>query len=127
MVMEYNGDIAQVMAEDDDLDFVVPQGRRASSSRTRCASRRARRIRRTRSNSSTSSSTPRSGAEISTTIKYPTPNAAAVALMPDIYKDNPVIFPPADVMAKCEYAAFEASAREFTRQLDDAMTRLRAA
>jgi spermidine/putrescine transport system substrate-binding protein len=47
------------------------------------------------------------GATISKTILYPTPNAAAKALMPDSYKNNPVIFPSPAVMAKCEYGAFE--------------------
>ena len=45
--------------------------------------------------------------------------------MPASYKDNPVIFPPADIMAKCEYPSYLGP--EFTRLLDEAMTRLRAA
>jgi ABC-type spermidine/putrescine transport system permease subunit I len=49
----------------------------------------------------------KAGAEISKTILYPTPNAAAKALMPPEYRDNPVIFPSADQLAKCEYGAFE--------------------
>ena len=65
------------------------------------------------------------GAEISKTIKYPSPNAAAVALMPASYRDNPVIFPPAEIMAKCEFPRYLGP--DFTRQLDEAMTRLRAA
>jgi len=36
-----------------------------------------------------------------------------------------MIFPPADVMAKCEYPDYLGP--EFTRLLDEAMTRLRAA
>ena len=68
---------------------------------------------------------PEVGAEITKTILYPSPNAAAVALMPASYKDNPVIFPPADIMAKCEYPNYLGA--DFTRLLDEAMTRLRAA
>jgi spermidine/putrescine transport system substrate-binding protein len=45
--------------------------------------------------------------------------------MPASYKDNKVIFPPADVMAKCEYPRYLGA--DFTRLLDEAMTRLRAA
>src|SRR5262245_18595542 len=63
---------------------------------------------------------PEVGAEITKTILYPSPNAAAVALLPDSYKDNKVIFPPADVMAKCEYPRYLGP--EFTRLLDEAMT-----
>jgi spermidine/putrescine transport system substrate-binding protein len=67
----------------------------------------------------------KTGEEITKTILYPSPNAAAVARMPASYKDNPVIFPPADLMAKCEYPRYLGP--EFTRLLDEAMTRLRAA
>jgi len=63
------------------------------------------------------------GAEIYKTIMYPTPNAAAKALMPDSYKNNPVIFPPADVLAKCEYAKFN---QELASQFEEAVTRMRA-
>ena len=96
VVMEYNGDIAQIMAEDDRHQLHRAEGRRHEAVRHAGASRKARRIRRTLSNSSTSFSMPEVGAEISKTIQYPSPNAAAVALMPASYKDNPVIFPPAD-------------------------------
>ena len=54
-----------------------------------------------------STSDAKAGAEISKTILYPTPNAAAKALMPASYRDNLAIFPPADILAKCEYGAFE--------------------
>jgi spermidine/putrescine transport system substrate-binding protein len=40
------------------------------------------------------------------TIRYPTPNAAALALMPPDYRDNPAIFPPAAALAHCEYSRF---------------------
>ena len=124
VVMEYNGDIAQVMAEDDDLDFVVPKEGAMKQSDTLAIPKGA----------------PhpdnalkfinfildaKVGAEISKTIKYPSPNAAAVALMPASYRDNPVIFPPAEIMAKCEFPRYLGP--DFTRQLDEAMTRLRAA
>jgi spermidine/putrescine transport system substrate-binding protein len=45
--------------------------------------------------------------------------------MPDAYKNNPVIFPPAELIAKCEYPSYLGA--EFSRLLDEAMTRLRAA
>ena len=80
LVMEYNGDIAQVMTEDDDIDFVVPKEGAMNQPDT-LASRTARRTRRTRTPSSTSARA-EAGAKITETILYPTPNAAAVALMP---------------------------------------------
>jgi spermidine/putrescine transport system substrate-binding protein len=45
--------------------------------------------------------------------------------MPDSYKNNPVIFPPAAVMAKCEYGAFEGDAK--ARQYEEIFTRVSAA
>jgi spermidine/putrescine transport system substrate-binding protein len=124
VVMEYNGDIAQVMIEDDDLDFVVPKEGAMKQSDTLAIPKGA-----PHPENATEFINfifnPEVGAEISKTIKYPSPNAAAVKLMPDSYKDNSVIFPPAEIMAKCEYPNYLGP--EFTRLLDEAMTRLRAA
>jgi spermidine/putrescine transport system substrate-binding protein len=124
VVMEYNGDIAQVMTEDDDIDFVVPKEGAMRQSDTLAIPKGS-----PHPENATKFINfifaPEVGAEISKTIKYPSPNAAAVALMPASYKDNPVIFPPAEIMAKCEYPRYLGP--EFTRLLDDAMTRLRAA
>jgi len=124
VVMEYNGDIAQVIIEDDDLNFVVPKEGAMKQSDTLAIPKGA-----PHPENATEFINfifdPKVGAEISKTIKYPSPNAAAVALMPDSYKDNPVIFPPAEIMAKCEYPRYLGP--EFTRLLDEAMTRLRAA
>jgi spermidine/putrescine transport system substrate-binding protein len=124
VVMEYNGDIAQVMAEDDDLNFVVPKEGAMKQSDTLAIPKGAPHPENALKfiNFILDANV---GAEISKTIKYPSPNAAGVALMPASYKDHPVIFPPADVIAKCEYPRYLGP--EFTRQLDDAMTRLRAA
>ena len=124
IVMEYNGDIAQVMQEDSDLDFVVPKEGTILNSDCLCIPKGAPR--------------PdnahqfikfildgKNGAEISNTILYPTPNAAALALMPDSYRNNKVIFPPPDQMAKCEYADFEGLKR--AQLYDETLTRIFAA
>ena len=55
--------------------------------------------------------------------KYPTPNAAVKAAMDDAYKNNPVIFPPADVLAKCEYAKFN---KDLQPLFEEAFTRIKA-
>ena len=57
IVMEYNGDIAQVMQEDPRPRLRGARGKARSSIPTACASRRARRGRTTRTSSSTSCST----------------------------------------------------------------------
>ena len=67
----------------------------------------------------------KNGAEISQTILYPSPNAAARALMPDSYKNNPVIFPSPRDLAGSEYGIFEGA--EKAQLFEDAMTRIRAA
>jgi spermidine/putrescine transport system substrate-binding protein len=124
VVMEYNGDIAQVMIEDDDLDFVVPKEGAMKQSDTLAIPKGAPHPENALEFINFILNA-KVGAEISETIKYPSPNAAAVALMPASYKDNPVIFPPAEILAKCEYPNYLGP--EYSRMLDDAMTRLRAA
>jgi spermidine/putrescine-binding protein len=41
-------------------------------------------------------------AEICRTMQYSSPNRAAIALLPPAIRDNPAIFPPADVVARTE-------------------------
>ena len=65
------------------------------------------------------------GAEISKTIQYPTPNAAAKALMDPAYRNSAVVFPPPAILARCDYAAY---AGEATARLhEETITRVRAA
>ncbi len=124
VVMEYNGDIAQIMTEDDDINFIVPKEGAMKQQDTLAIPKGAPHPENAHKfiNFILDAEV---GAEITKTILYPSPNAAAVALMPDSYKNNPVIFPPADLMAKCEYPNYLGA--DFTRLLDEAMTRLRAA
>ena len=124
IVQEYNGDIAQVMLEDPDLDFVVPREGTVLNSDCLCIPTGAPRP----DNAHQFINfvlDGQNGAEISQTIRYPTPNAAALALMPASYRDSPVIFPPAEVMAKCEYARFEGLER--AQLYDETLTRIFAA
>lgn len=124
IVVEYNGDIAQVMADDPDLGFVVPREGTLINSDCLCIPAGA----------------PRPdnahrfinfvldahvGAGISSTIRYPTPNAAALALMPADYRDNRAIFPPADVLARSEYGDFEGI--RHAQLVDEAVTEVMAA
>ncbi len=124
IVLEYNGDIAQKETQDPDLAFVVPKEGSLLNSDCMCIP--------------TGAPNPnnahafinflldgQNGANITKTILYPTPNAAAKALMDDTYKNNPTIFPPAEVMAKCEYGKYAGS--EITQAFEAAMTRVRAA
>lgn len=123
LVIEYNGDIAQVMREDKDLDFVVPREGGIIASDSLCIPKGA--------------PSPdlahafinfvldaKNGVHISETIRYPTPNAAALKLMPPDYRDSPVIFPPQAVLEKCEYSRFQGQAVQSA--YEQAMTRVRA-
>jgi spermidine/putrescine transport system substrate-binding protein len=123
LAMEYNGDIAQIMTEDDDIDFVVPKEGAMRQQDTLAIPKGAPHPENALKFINFIFE-PEVGAGITKTILYPSPNAAAVALMPEDYRDNKVIFPPADVMAKCEYPNYLGP--EFSRLLDEAMTRLRA-
>lgn len=123
LVMEYNGDIAQIMAEDDDVAFVVPKEGSLKQSDTLAIPKGAPHPGNAHAFINFLLDA-KVGAEIYKTIKYPSPNAAATALMDDDYKKNPAIFPPADLIAKCEYPQY--AGEEITKLLDESLTRLRA-
>jgi spermidine/putrescine transport system substrate-binding protein len=124
VVLEYNGDIAQVMEEDKDIGFVVPKEGSLLNSDCLCIPKGAPHPDNAHKfiNNLLDAQV---GQKIYETIKYPSPNAAAKALMSDDYKNNPVIFPAADVLAKCEYGKFQSP--DIIRAYEEAMTRIRAA
>ena len=124
LVMEYNGDIAQVMKDDPDIAFVVPKEGSLLNSDCLCIPKGAPRPHNAHAFINYLLDA-KAGAEISSTILYPTPNAAARALMPASYRNNPVIFPPESVLANCEYGKFEGPAK--SQMYDEVMTRIRAA
>lgn len=123
IVIEYNGDIAQKKAEFPDMDFVIPKEGSQFNSDTLAIPVGA-------PNPNDAHAfinfmlDGKNGAEIYKTIKYPSPNTAATALMPDDYKTNPIIFPPEDKLALCEYAAFPGS--EKAQKMEELVTKVRA-
>lgn len=123
VVLEYNGDIAQIMKEDDDIGFVVPKEGSQLNSDNLCIPKGAKNPKNAHAFINYLLDA-EAGKKITETILYPTPNAAAKALMPDSYKNNPVIFPPADILAKCEYAKFNA---ELQPLYEEAFTAVKAA
>lgn len=123
VVLEYNGDIAQAMVEDEDIGFVIPKEGSQLNSDNLCIPKGAPRPKNAHAFINYLLDA-EAGKKITETILYPTPNNAAKALMPDDYKNNPVIFPPADVLAKCEYAKFNP---ELQAKYEEAFTRVRAA
>jgi spermidine/putrescine transport system substrate-binding protein len=123
LVLEYNGDIAQLASEDDDVGFVVPKEGSQLNSDNLCIPKGAKHPKNAHAfiNFVLDAA---NGKKLTDTILYPTPNAAAKALMPDDYKNNPIIYPPADVLAKCEYATFN---QELQPLFEEAFTRVKAA
>ena len=111
------------MKEDKDIDFVVPKEGSQLNSDTLCIPKGAKHPKNAHAfiNNLLDAEV---GKKITETILYPTPNAAAKALMPDSYKNNPVIFPSADLLAKCEYARFNPKLQPL---YEEAFTRVRAA
>jgi spermidine/putrescine transport system substrate-binding protein len=124
IVLEYNGDIAQKQTEDPDLGFVVPKEGSLINSDCMCIPKGA-------PNPINAHAfinfllDAQNGANITKKILFPTPNGAAKALMDDTYKNNPIVYPAAEIMAKCEYGKYEGSA--ITQAYEAAMTRVRAA
>ncbi|WP_084419798.1 ABC transporter substrate-binding protein [Henriciella litoralis] len=124
IVIEYNGDIAQVMQEDDDIDFVVPKEGSILASDGFCIPKGAR-------NPDLAHQfinfilDAKNGAHIAETIQYPTPNEAALALMPNSYRDNKAIFPPQDVLSVSEYV--RDPGMEVNRIFSEYLTRIRSA
>lgn len=124
LTMEYNGDIAQLMAEDKDVSYIIPkEGSNVWEDTIAIA---------------TGAPHPENahafinyvfdkdaGKHIAETIQYATPNKAAKEIMDPAYRENAAIFPPDDVVAKCEYAAY--LGEEALRVRDEIWTAIQAA
>ena len=124
ITMEWNGDILQVMEEDDDIGYVVPEEGGLLWQDCLCVPKGA----------------PHPdnahmfidflldanhGAAIADFIQYATPNAAARALMSDEYRSNPAIFPSDEVIKRCEPSTYKGE--DYQRLIDEAWTRVNAA
>jgi spermidine/putrescine transport system substrate-binding protein len=124
LTMEYNGDIAQVMVEDEDISYSVPTEGSNIWQDTLAIP--------------TGAPHPENahafmnfvfdgeaGKHIAETIQYPTANAAAIALMDEKYRTNPAIFPPTEIISKCEYATY--LGEEAAKVRDEIWTAVQAA
>ena len=121
---EWNGDIVQVMAEDQDIGYAVPtEGSLLYQDAMAIP---------------TGAPHPENahaflnyildaeaGKHIAETIRYATTNAAAKALMDKDYIDNVAIFPSAEVLAKCEPALYVGE--EAIKARDEVWSRIQSA
>lgn len=124
LTMEWNGDILQVMDEDDDIGYAVPKEGGLLWEDSLCIP--------------TGAPHPENahkfinyildaeaGALIADYIQYATANGAAKAIMDPSYRDNPAIFPPSDVIDKLEVSVYKGE--DYQRLIDETLTRIQAA
>lgn len=122
--MEWNGDILQIMAEDDDIGYVVPKQGGLLWQDCLCIPTGAPHPLNAHAFINYILD-PEAGAAIADFIQYATPNMAAKDLLPAEYNSNPAIFPPQEVIERCEVATYNGT--EYTREVDEAWTRIMAA
>lgn len=121
---EWNGDIAQVMVEDKDLDYIVPKEGTNIWEDTWAVPVGAPHPENAHAflNFILDGE---NGKNIATTIQYATPNAAAKKLMPPEYTGSSAIYPNADVLIKCESTIY--LGEEAAKVRDEIWTRIQAA
>jgi spermidine/putrescine transport system substrate-binding protein len=122
--MEWSGDIQQVMQEDDDLAYVVPEEGALLWVDNMCIAKGAP----NRDNGHAFINFILDGpvhAQIASEIQYACPNAAALALIPAEDRDNPAIYPSEATLERCEFATYKGEAVEAL--YETALTRVLAA
>ncbi|MEM1399133.1 MAG: spermidine/putrescine ABC transporter substrate-binding protein [Pseudomonadota bacterium] len=122
--MEWNGDILQVMEEDDDLSYVVPDEGGLIWQDTFAIPSDAPNVGEAHEFINYILE-PEVHAEIADFIYYALPNAAAKELMSPEYLDNPAIFPTDEILAKSESAKY--LGEDINSFYSEALTRVRAA
>jgi len=124
IAQEWNGDILQVMEEDDEITLNVPKEGGLLWEDCLCIAKGAPHPENAHAFMNYLLDA-KAGAAIADYIQYATPNGAAKKLMDKEYINNTAIFPSEATLAKCESAIFLGA--EATRLYDDAWTRINAA
>ena len=124
LTMEWNGDILQVMAEDDDLSYVVPKEGSLVWQDCLCIPTGAPHPENAHAFINFILDA-EAGAAIADFIQYATPNKAARAHLGDEYNKNPAIFPSDETIAKLQSAIY--LGEDAQRMRDEAWTRVLAA
>ena len=124
LCQEWNGDIKQIISEDDDVAYVVPTEGSLLWQDTLAIPAGARHPENAHAfiNYVLDGE---AGKHIVETIQYATANKAAKDLMPEEYRNNPVIFPSEEVIVKCEPGLY--LGEEATKVRDEIWTRIQAA
>lgn len=121
---EWNGDILQVMGEDQDLNYVVPVEGSQIWQDTLAIPNGAPHPENAHAFINYLLDA-KVGAEIAKFINYATGNAAAAKLLDDSYNKNPIIYPPEEVIAKCEAQIY--LGEDGQKLYEDSWTRIQAA
>ncbi len=123
LAMEWNGDILQVMEEDDDIGYVVPDEGSLVWEDTLCIPKGAPNVENAHLliNYLLDAQV---GADTADYVYYATPNSASKALMSEDYTGNPAIFPSQEAIDKSEVSIYPGQA--ITRKIDEAWTRIKA-
>ncbi len=124
IAQEWNGDILQVMAEDDGLSFYVPDEGGLIWQDCLCMPKGAPHPENAHAFINFILDAD-AGAAIADYIQYATPNDAARARLGPEYNENPAIFPPDETVARCEFQHY--LGEEHVKRVNDAWTRVRAA
>jgi spermidine/putrescine transport system substrate-binding protein len=124
LTMEWNGDILQVMEEDDDISYVVPKEGALVWQDCLCIPKGAPHPENAHKLIDFILDA-EAGAAIADFIYYATPNKAARGFLDDAYNKNPAIFPNDATLARCEPAIYLGV--ENQRQRDETWTRIMAA
>jgi spermidine/putrescine transport system substrate-binding protein len=126
IVIEYCGDIAQIMTEHGDADYgwVIPREGTLLNQDCLCIPTGAPHLEDAHAFINYLLDA-EAGQKITEEIQYPTPNSAVRERMPESYRNSPVIFPSAEILAVSEYGAFEGDER--SRLYEEIFTRISAA
>ncbi len=122
--LEYNGDILQVIDEDDDLAYVVPEEGSELWEDTMCIPKGGPNPENAHSFINFILDAEVHGA-IATYVRYPCPNAAALDFIPEEDRQNPALYPPREVLARCELPVYKGE--EIESLYANALTRVLAA
>jgi len=124
IVMEWNGDIAQLMSEDDDIGYVIPKEGGLVWEDALCIPTGAPHPENAHAFINYIYQ-PEVNALVAEFIEYATPNQTAAQSMDEAYRNNPAIFPPEDVLAKSESSLY--LGEDHIRKIDEICTRIFAA
>jgi spermidine/putrescine transport system substrate-binding protein len=122
--LEYNGDILQVMEEDDDLDYVVPEEGSQVWEDNMCIPKGGPNPENAHSFINYILDAEVHGA-IATYVRYPCPNAAALEFIPEEDRNNPALYPSRAVLERCEVPVYKGE--EIESLYAAALTRVLAA